>query len=97
MTHKVRSAVLVALAVTAFAAFPAAVVTIAPASTAGADVCGHVGRRVSVGGCVNVAGAIADYAPPPSVYAPLPEDFTPDTSACVGWNGRWVNANTCTP
>ncbi|MHA3022296.1 hypothetical protein ACXPWS_18825 [Mycobacterium sp. BMJ-28] len=43
-----------------------------------ADVCGSVGGRrghVSVGGCTDIAGAIADWAPPPSEYAPLPEDF----------------------
>lgn len=46
--------------------------------TAHADVCGSVGGRrghVSVGGCTDIAGAIADWAPPPSEYAPLPEDF----------------------
>ncbi len=83
--------------VLALAAAPAAIVTIAPATTADATVCANVGRRISVGGCVDVAGAIADYAPPPAEYAPLPEDFTPNSSACVGWNGRWVNASGCGP
>lgn len=55
--------------------------TVAPmvvAIPAHADVCGSVGGRrghVSVGGCTDIAGAIADWAPPPSMYAPLPEDF----------------------
>lgn len=40
-----------------------------------ANVCAGVGRRVSVGGCTHVGGAIARYAPPPSACAPLPEDY----------------------
>jgi hypothetical protein len=46
--------------------------------TAHADVCGSVGGRrghVSVGGCTDLAGVISDWVPPPSYYAPLPEDF----------------------
>lgn len=42
-----------------------------------ADICASVGRRVRVGGCTNVGGAIARYAPPPTYYAPLPEDYPP--------------------
>jgi hypothetical protein len=90
-----------AVVVLALAGIPAAVITVAGAGEAGADVCTNVGRRVSVGGCVNVAGAIADYAPPPGYYAPLPEDYppppAPNVNGCVGWNGRWVHANGCTP
>ena len=67
------------------------------APEAAADVCANVGRRVSVSGCVDVAGAVAAYAPPPAAYAPLPEDFAPNASGCVNWNGRWVSAGGCTP
>ena len=42
-----------------------------------ADVCASVGRRVSVGGCWNVADAVSNYAPPPAYYAPLPADYPP--------------------
>lgn len=93
MNHRIRSAVLAATAAVSFVGLPILVTAAAPA--ANADVCANVGRRISVGGCVNVAGAIADYAPPPSAYAPLPEDFAPNATGCVGWNGRWVNASGC--
>ena len=93
MNHRIRSAVLAATAAVSFVGLPIRVIAAAP--TANSDVCANVGRRVSVGGCVDVAGAIADYAPPPSAYAPLPEDFTPNATGCVGWNGRWVNASGC--
>lgn len=72
---------------------PAALITIAPAGTAGADVCASAGRRVTVSGCANLSDVMAPYVVPPDAYAPI----TPNASACVGWNGRWVDASTCTP
>jgi hypothetical protein len=81
----------------ALAVIPGAIVIIAPAGTAGADVCASVGRRISVSGCANVADAVAPYVPPPSYYAPLPEDPPPppNVSGCVSYNGRWVSAGGC--
>ena len=80
-------------------AAPLSVVVVAAPGTANADVCANVGRRISVGGCVNIADAVAPYAPPPAAYAPLPEDAPPPppppVTGCVGWNGRWVSANGC--
>lgn len=64
------------LALFAFAAVLASLATTQP-SLARADVCASVGRRVSVGGCTNVADNIAKWAPPPAAYAPLPEDEPP--------------------
>jgi hypothetical protein len=59
---------------TVFGAFN---VIVTPAVGA-ADVCGSVGgRRVSVGGCADLADTIAYYAPPPEYYAPMPEDVAP--------------------
>lgn len=86
-----------AAVVLTLAGVPAAAVVVTPGAEAGADVCASAGRRISVGGCVNIADAVAAYAPPPDYYAPLPEDFAPNASACVGYNGRWVSANGCTP
>ncbi|MED5811224.1 hypothetical protein VST63_02525 [Mycolicibacterium sp. 050232] len=90
-----------ATAALAFTALPGAIV-LAPAGTAGADVCASAGRRISVGGCVNVADAVAPYVPPPAYYAPLPEDPPPpppppgaNVSGCIGYNGRWVHAGGC--
>lgn len=81
------------------------VILLAPSGTAGADVCASAGRRISVGGCVNIANAIEQYAPPPAYYAPLPEDVPPppppppppgaNVSGCIGYNGRWVHAGGC--
>jgi len=78
-------------AVAALAGAPAALVTIAPSGTAAADVCASAGRRISVSGCANMSDVMAPWVTPQDAYAPI----TPNASACVGWNGRWVDANTC--
>ncbi len=79
---------------------PGVIVLAAPAH---ADVCASAGRRISVGGCVNIADAVAPYVPPPAYYAPLPDDPPPppppppgsNVSGCIGYNGRWVSAGGC--
>jgi len=76
-------------------AVPAAIVTIAPGGQANADVCASAGRRVSVSGCASLSDVMAPYVVEPNVYAPLPNDPAPAVNACVGYNGRWVSANTC--
>ena len=91
MTIAVRRWGISAAAVLALAGAPAVFVTIQPSGTANADVCASAGRRVSVSGCANLSDVMAPYVVPQDAYAPI----TPNASACVGWNGRWVNANSC--
>lgn len=80
-----------AVAALTMAAVPVVAVTVG-SGTAGADVCASAGRRVTVSGCANLSDVMAPYVVPPDAYAPI----TPNASACVGWNGRWVNASGCT-
>jgi hypothetical protein len=84
-----------AAAVLTLAGVAAAVQCVPPSGTAYADVCASAGRRVTVSGCADLADVIAPYAPGPGYYAPLPDDPTPAVDACIGWNGRWVNADAC--
>lgn len=91
MTIPVRRLVIGAAAVLSLAGGPAALLAIHPGATANADVCASAGRRVTVSGCANLSDVMAPYVVPPDTYAPI----TPNASACVGWNGRWVNASTC--
>lgn len=91
MTVSARRWGIGAAAVVALAVAPAVIVTIQPA-TANADVCASAGRRISVSGCANLSDVMAPYVVPQDAYAPI----TPNASACVGWNGRWVSANSCT-
>jgi hypothetical protein len=95
--QSLRKTVSVAAAVAAAVTTLGAVVTIQPSGVASADVCASAGRRIYVSGCVDVAGAVDYYAPPPAYYAPLPEDFAPppppppplpNVTACVGATGR---------
>lgn len=81
-----------AAAVLTLASGSAALATIQPTATAGADVCASAGRRVTVSGCASLSDVMAPYVVPQDAYAPI----TPNASACVGWNGRWVNASSCT-
>ena len=92
MTNGFRRWGVGAAAALALAGAPAALVTVQPSGTANADVCASAGRRISVSGCANLSDVMAPYVVPPDAYAPI----TPNASACVGWNGRWVNASGCT-
>lgn len=92
MTIAVRRWAFGAAVALALAGCPAALITIAPTGTANADVCASAGRRVQVSGCANLSDVMAPYVVPQDAYAPI----TPNASACVGWNGRWVNASSCT-
>ncbi len=76
---------------TAFAVAVSAVAPVTLAATASADVCASAGRRVTVSGCANLSDVMAPYVVPPDAYAPV----TPNAGVCVGWNGRWVDANGC--
>ena len=91
MTTSIRRLLLGAAAAVALAGTPAAIMLMAPAGTASADVCASAGRRIEVSGCANLSDVMAPYVVPPDAYAPL----TPNASACVGWNGRWINASGC--
>lgn len=91
MTTTLRRFAVGSAAVLAIAGGPAVLTIITPGGTAQADVCASAGRRISVSGCANLGDVMAPYVLPPDAYAPI----NPNVSACVGWNGRWINANTC--
>ena len=97
MTHWRRPCAVAAASVFAFAAVPAAIVTIHVPGIANADVCVSGGRRVSVSGCASIADVVAPYVPPPAYYAPMPYDQPPpaNVTGCVSYNGRWVDASGC--
>ena len=95
MRPTTRTWIAAAAAVLGLAAVPAVVVTVSPGSQANADVCASAGRRISVSGCANLSDVMAPYVVEPNGYAPLPNDPAPAVNACVGYNGRWVSANTC--
>jgi hypothetical protein len=90
-----------AVFVLSLAAIAGTIATALPSGVANADVCATAnGQRVYASGCVDVAGAVDYYAPPPAYYAPLPQDFDPlpNVTACVGATGRrgHVTVSGCT-
>ena len=90
------------IAVLALTAVPETYAIMQPSGLANADVCASAGRRISVGGCMNIADTVNAYAPPPAYYAPLPEDFAPpppppppvNVGVCFG-GGRRIRVSTC--
>lgn len=92
MRITIRRLAIGAAAVLSMVGGSAALTVIAPGSSANADVCASAGRRVTVSGCASLSDVMAPYVVPTDAYAPI----TPNASACVGWNGRWVNASGCT-
>lgn len=105
MRQWMRRPAAVAATIFALVTVPGALVLHSPGE-ANADVCASAGRRVSISGCVNVAGAINSYAPPPYEYAPLPQDYPPpppppplpNVSGCITADGRYgrVSVSGCT-
>lgn len=98
MNLRTRSWTTAAATALAIAAIPTTILTTVPTGIASADVCASGGGpRVQVGGCANIADAVAPYVPPPAYYAPMPYDPPPppNVNACVSYNGRRVNAAAC--
>jgi|GEM_PF-398253 len=103
MIHGYRSTQRLAAAAAAgfaFASLACAMATMQPSGVANADVCATAnGQRVYASGCVDVAGGVDYYAPPPAYYAPLPQDFDPlpNVTTCVSATGRrgHVTVNGC--
>jgi len=91
MTSNIRRFGIGAAVIASLVGGPVALALIVPSGTASADVCASAGRRVTVGGCASLSDVMAPYVMPQDAYAPI----TPNASACMGWNGRWVNASGC--
>ena len=64
----------------AFLTLPGVIVLAAPAGTALADVCASAGRRISVGGCVNIADAVA---PAVQIINATTQPLTPETVVAI--------------
>lgn len=95
-----RRGAAIAAAALALTAVPEAFQILQPSGTATADVCVNAGRRISVSGCTNIADAVAPYVPPPTDYAPLPEDYPPPPPPAPNVNvcanvGRRVTISGC--
>ena len=73
----------------------ALVQTILPSGTADADVCTDVGNRVNVSTCVDLSDIVGQVLTPGRPDRG-PGNLTPNVQTCLGWDGRWVEADSCT-
>lgn len=69
--------------------------TVSPAGSAAADTCVEVGNRANVNTCADMTDIVGEILTPGRPDRG-PGDWTPNVYSCLGWDGRWVNADSCT-
>lgn len=69
--------------------------TILPGGSAGADVCTQVGNNATVTTCADMSDIVAQIVTPGRPDREL-GNLTPNLQACLGWDGLWVYADSCT-
>lgn len=72
-----------------------AVQTIAPAGGATADTCVQVGNQANFRTCSDLTDVVAEIITPGRPDRG-PGNLTPNLYSCLGWDGQWVNADSCT-
>jgi hypothetical protein len=63
--------------------------------TALADTCVGVGNVASVNTCADLTDVVGQILTPGRPDRG-PGDWTPNVYSCLGWDGRWVESNSCT-
>lgn len=95
MRHVMRDLVCVGAASVALAGAGAAVQVIAPTGSAAADTCVEVGNRANVNTCADLTDVVGEILTPGRPDRG-PGDWTPNVYTCLGWDGQWVESNSCT-
>ena len=66
------------------------------APAAYADTCTNdVGNRATVSVCADLSDIVREIIEPGRVDRG-PGNLTPNTQTCLGWDGRWVESDSCT-
>lgn len=68
---------------------------IQPGGSALADTCVGVGNTASVNTCADLTDVVGEILTPGRPDRG-PGDWTPNIYTCLGWDGRWVESNSCT-
>lgn len=79
----------------ALAAAAAVAQTVSLVGSAGADTCVEVGNRANVSTCADLTDVVGEILTPGRPDRG-PGDWTPNVYSCLGWDGRWVDADSCT-
>ena len=75
--------------------FAIAVQAVLPSGSAAADTCVEVGNRASVSTCSDLTDVVGEILTPGRPDRG-PGEWTPNIYSCLGWDGQWVNADSCT-
>lgn len=95
MNRLMRELLCIGAASVALAGVGAAGQTIAGSGSAAADTCVEVGNRANVSTCADLTDVVGEILTPGRPDRG-PGDWTPNTYSCLGWDGQWVNADSCT-
>jgi hypothetical protein len=69
--------------------------TMLPSGTAQADVCTQVGNNATVTTCADMSDIVLQIVTPGRPDRQV-GNLTPNLQACLGWDGIWVYADSCT-
>ena len=68
---------------------------ILPTGSAVADTCVGVGQQATFNTCADLTDVVGQILTPGRPDRG-PGDWTPNVYSCLGWDGRWVESNSCT-
>lgn len=69
--------------------------TILPSGSADADVCTEVGNNATVTTCADMSDIVVQIVTPGRPDRGV-GNLTPNLQTCLGWDGIWVYADSCT-
>jgi hypothetical protein len=69
--------------------------TMLPSGSAGADVCTQVGNNATVTTCADLSDIVVQIVTPGRPDREL-GNLAPNLQTCLGWDGIWVYADSCT-
>lgn len=95
MRRSMRKLLSVGVASLALTGGMAVLHAVSPSATAGADACVEVGNRANVNTCADLTDVVGEILTPGRPDRG-PGDWTPNVYSCLGWDGQWVNADSCT-
>jgi hypothetical protein len=72
-----------------------AVQAVLPSGSATADVCADVGNQVTVTTCADLSDVVGELLTPGRPDRG-PGNLTPNMHSCLGWDGQWLEADSCT-
>lgn len=95
MSFSPRRVISAGVSAVALGAAAIAVQVAMPSGSAFADTCVGVGNVASVNTCADLTDVVGEILTPGRPDRG-PGDWTPNVYSCLGWDGRWVESNSCT-